>query len=67
MKFLYDVTQEFEATNTISGRVRRFKPGETFVCYAARNGTDSPVTIEVDLSFFLVDRSIFDVSCTCED
>jgi hypothetical protein len=67
MRFLYDVTQEFEATNAISGEVRRFRPGETFVSYAKRNSAESPVTIEADLSFFLVERSIFDLSCTCED
>ena len=67
MRILYDVTQDFEATNAISGQVRWFRRGETFTCEALRKSAESPVLIEVDLSFFLVDRSTLDVSCTCED
>lgn len=57
----YSVVHGFKATNTISGQEREFKPGETVVSYPGK--TDGTVTIEIDNSFFVVRRSIFEACC----
>jgi hypothetical protein len=59
----YIVKLKFDATNSISGHIRRFKPGEIFLCDAKRDSASATVAIEADSSFFLVDRSIFEVCC----
>jgi hypothetical protein len=53
----------FLGTNAISGRVRRFKLGETLVCDAQSRGGDASVTLEIDATLFLVERSIFKKCC----
>lgn len=57
----YSVVHSFKATNMISGSEREFKPGET-VSSDTRQ-IDGKVTIEIDKSFFAVERSIFEASC----
>lgn len=57
----FDVVQGFEATAPISGRKRRFEPGERIACEIGQRG---PIlTIGADSSFFLVDHSTFEVCC----
>jgi uncharacterized protein YndB with AHSA1/START domain len=57
----FDVVRAFETTAAISGRVHRFEPG-TMVMYDM--GQDGPtVTVQADMSFFLVDRSTFKTCC----
>ena len=63
MTLAYSVTREFYGTNAISGRVRRFKLGETPVCDANARSGDATVTLEIDSNFFLVERSIFKTCC----
>jgi hypothetical protein len=57
----YDVVRAFEATAPISGRKRRFEPGEVIAYEMGQAGPT--VTIEVDASLFLVDRSTFETCC----
>jgi hypothetical protein len=57
----YSVVHGFRATNAISGHEREFKPGEIVVSYPGQ--TNETVTIEIDNSFFVVGRSIFEASC----
>jgi hypothetical protein len=61
MTLLYSVTRAFDATNAVSGRVRRFQAGETFSCDAKATSAEGTVTIEVNSSYFLVDRSILEL------
>jgi hypothetical protein len=63
MTLEYVVKLQFNATNAISGHIRPFKPGEIFLCDAKRDSASATVTIEADSSFFLVDRSVFEVCC----
>ncbi len=44
--------------NVISGRERAFKPGETFLSDSGQS--DGSVTIEMDKSLFVIERSIFE-------
>jgi len=62
MTLLYSVIQPFKAMTPISGRERQFQPGETFLYDTGQTG--AIITIEVDKSLFLVDRSIFETCCT---
>ena len=62
MTLAYSVTREFYGTNAISGRVRRFKLGETLAC-DVNQSSDAHVTLEIDSTLFLVERSIFDTCC----
>jgi len=57
----YNVVQAFKATNIFSGSEREFKLGETVLSDTRQ--ADGMVTIEIDKSFFVVERSIFEVSC----
>jgi hypothetical protein len=57
----YDVIRTFEATAPISGRRRRFEPGDVIAYEMGQRGPT--VTIEVDASLFLVDRTIFKTCC----
>ena len=57
----FDVVRAFEATAAISGRVRLFEPGDKVGCEMGQRGPT--VTIEADLSLFLVDRSTFETCC----
>ena len=59
----YSVTREFYGANAISGRVRRFKLGEILLCDPKSRSGDATVTLEIDSTFFLVERSIFDACC----
>jgi len=63
MTLAYSVTREFYGTNPISGNVRRFKLGETLACDVNQNSGDATVTLEIESTFFLVERSIFDKCC----
>jgi hypothetical protein len=57
----FNVVRAFEATEPISGRKRRFEPGDVI---AYEMGQDGPtVTIEADKSLFLLDRSTFKACC----
>jgi hypothetical protein len=57
----YDVVRAFDATAPISGRKRQFEPGDVI---ASAMGQVGPiVTIEVDASPFLVDRTAFQSCC----
>jgi hypothetical protein len=47
--------------NAISGRERAFKPGETLLSDSGHS--DGTVTIEMDKSLFVVERSIFETCC----
>ena len=57
----YVVVHRFEGINAISGQKREFKPGETFVDHSEQ--ADGTITIEIDMSFFAVERSIFEAAC----
>jgi hypothetical protein len=57
----YMVTRPFTATSAISGRERQFEPGDSFLCDSGQSG--ATVTIEVDLSLFLIDRKTFETCC----
>jgi hypothetical protein len=57
----YDVIRAFEATAPISGRKRRFKPGDEIAYDMGQRGP--MVTIEVDASLFLVDKTTFKTCC----
>lgn len=59
----YSVTREFYGTNAISGRVRRFKLGEVLLCDSKSGSGEGTVTLEIDSTFFLVERSIFLTCC----
>jgi hypothetical protein len=61
MTLPYDVFRAFEATEPISGRRRRFDPGEVVTCDTAPTGPK--VTIEADTILFIVDRLIFKTCC----
>jgi hypothetical protein len=57
----FDVLHAFKATEPISGRERRFEPGAVIMCDTGQTGPT--VTIEADMSLFLVDRPIFESCC----
>jgi hypothetical protein len=57
----FNVLRTFEATEAISGRERRFKPGDLVTCDSGQRG--STITIEADTILFLVDRSTFEACC----
>ena len=57
----YDVIRAFEATAPISGRKRRFEPGDVIAYDMGQRG--ATVTIEADSSLFLVDRTTFKTCC----
>jgi hypothetical protein len=57
----YDVVRAFEATAPISGRKRRFRPGDVIAYEMSQGGPT--VTIEADSSLFLVDRTTFKTCC----
>jgi hypothetical protein len=57
----YRVLRAFETTEAISGRKRRFEPGAAIKYDTGQAGPT--VTIEADLSLFLVDRSTFETCC----
>jgi hypothetical protein len=57
----FDVIQAFVATEPISGRQRRFEPGEIVSLDSGQSGPT--VTIEADLSLFLIDGSTFEACC----
>jgi hypothetical protein len=57
----YDVILAFEATAPISSRKRRFEPGDVIEYDLGQRGPT--VTIEVDASLFLVDRTTFKTCC----
>jgi hypothetical protein len=61
MKNLYSVIQPFTAKTAISGRERKFLPGEDFMCDPAKPG--ETITIESDEFFFFVERSVFKTCC----
>jgi hypothetical protein len=61
MTMEFDVVQAFEATMAVSGRLRRFEPGAVVTYDSGQEGPT--VTIEADMSFYLVDRSTFKTSC----
>jgi hypothetical protein len=61
MKQPYDVVRAFEATAPISGRKRRFDPGDEIAYEMSQRGPT--VTIEVEASLFLVDRETFKKCC----
>jgi hypothetical protein len=57
----YTVTRPFTATSAISGRDRQFEQGDSFLCDSGQSG--ATVTIEIDLSLFLIDRRTFETCC----
>jgi hypothetical protein len=57
----FDVLRTFVAKNAISGRERMFNKSEIIIASPERAGPT--VAIEVDSTFFVVERSIFDASC----
>ena len=57
----YDVVQAFEATAPISGRKRRFEPGDVIEYQLGQGGPT--VLIEADASLFLVELSTFQTCC----
>ena len=57
----FSVVRPFKATNAISGREREFKPGETLLSDPGQG--DGNVTIEIEKSLFVVERSIFEACC----
>jgi hypothetical protein len=61
MENLYEAIGPFKTTTAISGRERRFQPGESFVCDPALPG--ETVIIRADEFFFLVDRATFIACC----
>jgi len=61
MEHKYSVIQAFKATEPISGRERQFGPGEIVLFHTGQAG--STITIEVDSSLYLVERSIFKTCC----
>ena len=61
MTALFDVIHAFVATEPISGRERRFEPGEIVSLDSGQTGPT--VTIEADMSLFLIDRPTFKTCC----
>lgn len=61
MTLQFDVVRAFEATEPISGRRRRFDPGEVVTRDTGQAGTT--VTFEADTILFIVDRSTFKTCC----
>jgi hypothetical protein len=57
----FDVIRSFEATAPISGRNRRFEPGDVIARDMGQRG--EMVAIEADSSLFLIDRATFKICC----
>ena len=57
----FDVVHPFKAANVFSGREREFKSGEIV---SSESGLNSEtVTIEIENSFFVIERSTLDACC----
>jgi len=61
MTLAYEVFAPFVAADAISGKERKFKPGETVLYDDSQR--DPTVTIEFEESQFLVDSSTFEQCC----
>jgi len=61
VKKLYRADQPFNAKAAISGRMRQFQPGETFLCDPSQTGPI--VVIEADEFLFLIERPTFEACC----
>jgi hypothetical protein len=61
MTLNFDVLHPFKAKEPISGREHRFESGAVVTCETDQTG--ATITIEAEMSLFLVDRSIFDSCC----
>jgi len=61
----YDVIRSFEAEEAINGKKRRFLPGEVVLCGTSQ-GPDV-VVVEVEHTFFLTPRSVFETCCKFKD
>jgi hypothetical protein len=61
MTAVFDVIRSFVATEPIGGRERRFEPGDIVTYDSGQTGPT--ITIEADMSLFLVDRSTFKTCC----
>lgn len=57
----FDVLQPFAAVAAISGAKRQFSPGDMVFC--DKGPENSTVTFKAGGTFYLVDRSTFDVCC----
>ena len=61
MRHEYNVLRAFDAVIPISGSTRRFDSGASFSYDTSQVGPT--VTIEADMSVFLVDRSTIETCC----
>jgi hypothetical protein len=61
----FSVVRAFKATSVISGRERQLKPRDTLLSDTPQ--IESMVTLELDKSFFLVERAIFQACCKWEN
>jgi len=61
----YKVVRAFEATEPISGRKRKFEPGEIVICHSGQAGPT--LTIEANSSYFTVDRSTLKNCCVYDN
>ena len=61
MTLQFTVLREFEAREPISGRTRRFEPSEVVTSDTGQTGPT--VTIEADMTIFVVDRATFKTCC----
>ncbi len=57
----YEVVEEFAAKEAISGRVHRFRPGDSVTTELGQDG--DTIVVELDSTFFLVERPIFKACC----
>jgi hypothetical protein len=57
----YRATREFEVTSPVSGRKRRTMPDDIFFVELLQHGPT--VTIQIDESLWLVERTIFEQCC----
>jgi hypothetical protein len=61
----YDVIRPFEAVAPISGRKRRFEPGDVVIYDPSDSGPT--VLIEADMSLFSVDSMTLKTCCKYKD
>jgi len=61
MTLAYTVVRPFIASSAISGRKRKFEPGEVIRYHTDESG--ATITIEADGSFFLLERWVFNLCC----
>jgi hypothetical protein len=57
----FNVIRAFEAIEPISGRLRRFAPGDLINRGSGQFGPN--FTIEADMTFYVVDRATFEACC----